>query len=269
LTYADPQPTDGDLAAIYDAEYYAPFGYDPERQSLYRGMKQAWFWRLLSMAERHVASGRLLDVGSGLGDLLAVAESRGWHARGVEPNAFAVGQAEGVIPGTTFCGDLAQFAGDAGAFDLITFCDVLEHLRDPLGELHEALRILRPGGYLLVTTIDAGGWQARLSGRRWVHFLPEHLWYFNRDTLTRLAAVAGFEVVHWEVPRKIFNLRYVLTIFAHHSQSRHWRRLWNGMLKVIPTWAQSALMPGLPEGQLLLARKPGQQGDGLRGGNTT
>src|SRR6516225_5742667 len=51
LTYADPQPTDGDLAAIYDAEYYAPFGYDPERQSLYRGMKQAWFWRLLSMAE--------------------------------------------------------------------------------------------------------------------------------------------------------------------------------------------------------------------------
>jgi SAM-dependent methyltransferase len=257
LAFAEPQPSEPELAAIYSAKYFEPFGYDPERQSLYRQMKQAWFSRLLGVAERHVVPGRLVDVGTGLGDLLTVGRSRGWNVQGVDPNEFAVDAAEEVVPRATFHGDLVRFGGEPDRFDLATFCDVLEHVRDPLRELREAARILRPGGYLLITTIDAGGWQACLAGRRWIHFLPEHLWYFNRESLTRLVATAGFEVAHWEVPRKIFNLRYVLGIFAHHSQSRQWKGVWSRILNAIPGFAQSALLPGLPEGQLLLARKPG------------
>jgi 2-polyprenyl-3-methyl-5-hydroxy-6-metoxy-1,4-benzoquinol methylase len=255
LGFADPQPDDAELAAIYSHNYYAPFGYDPVGQDRYRRMKQGWFARLLALAESHSAPGKLLDVGSGLGDLLVVGRLRGWTVHAVEPNSFARIQAEGVAPGTRIATSVSEFEGAGELFNLVTCCDVLEHVRDPLDELRQMHRRLVPGGILLITTIDADGWQARLSGERWIHYLREHLWYFNRQTLTRLVEVAGFEVVHWEVPRKIFNLRYVFGIFAHHSQKRFWRGAWNAALQATPKFAQSLLLPGMPEGQLLIAKK--------------
>jgi hypothetical protein len=37
------------------------------------------------------------------------------------------------------------------------------------------LRLLRPGGLLLLVTPDVGCWQARLLGPRWVHYHVDHL----------------------------------------------------------------------------------------------
>ena len=256
MAFADPQPSDSELAAIYTPRYFEPFGLKSECQQAYRGMKRAWFVRLLGLAEAYAAPSRLLDVGSGPGDLLAVGRSRGWDVQGIEPNPFAVAVSDTVVPGATFQGSLADFDGHVGAFGLVTCCDVLEHVRDPSDELIRMRRALRPGGCVLLTTIDSAGWQARLTGARWIHYLPEHLWYFNRESLTRLVIQAGLDVVHWEVPRKVFNLRYILGIFAHHSSSPTWRRVWDGLLRMIPEFAQSALLPGLPEGQLLIAKKP-------------
>src|SRR5882724_7284837 len=72
LAFVHPQPTDSELEAIYTEKYYEPFGFSSDHQLSYRLMKQTWFDRLLGIAEGYVSVGKLLDVGSGLGDLLAV-----------------------------------------------------------------------------------------------------------------------------------------------------------------------------------------------------
>jgi SAM-dependent methyltransferase len=48
------------------------------------------------------------------------------------------------------------FPFDDGAFDVVLFCEVLEHLlEDPLGTLREIRRVLKRGGDLIVTTPNA------------------------------------------------------------------------------------------------------------------
>ena len=181
IVFADPQPTGCELVTIYDRRYYEHFGYvATQADGPYRSMKRAGCERLMEIAEAFVRPGRLLDAGSALGDLLLVAKLRGWEVRGVELNAFAVAQAERVVPGASVAGCLEDFAAPPGSFDLITCADVLEHLRRPDRSLRRMHELLRPDGGLLIATIDTGGWPARLCGSRWVHYHRDHLWYFNR-----------------------------------------------------------------------------------------
>jgi SAM-dependent methyltransferase len=49
------------------------------------------------------------------------------------------------------CGDATRLDFEAGSFDAITMFDVLEHIPDHERASAEALRVLRPGGYLLVS----------------------------------------------------------------------------------------------------------------------
>jgi GT2 family glycosyltransferase len=48
--------------------------------------------------------------------------------------------------------DATDLPFPAASFDIVTFFDVLEHIRDDARAVAEALRVLRPGGFVLVTT---------------------------------------------------------------------------------------------------------------------
>ena len=189
-----PQPTDAELESIYSEDYYAGFGFDDAGESAFRRLKQAAYASLLAFAEARVPGGRLLDVGSALGDSLAAARRRGWTAHGVEPNEFAVAKAEEVAPAATFFGPLEAFSPPQCHFDLVTCLEVIEHLRRPDEALEMMFAILRPGGALLVTTPDSRSINARLLGERWPHFHIDHLWYFARGHLASLAQAHGAQL---------------------------------------------------------------------------
>lgn len=254
LVFTHPQPDDAELAAIYDADYFQTFGYGSGPND-YRRMKQAGFQRLLDVAERCVSPGRLLDVGSGLGDLLCVARSRGWTVTGLEPIPYAVERAEELVPGATVFGTLDDLSGLDAAFDLITCTDVLEHVRHPDQVLRRMGKLLRPGGCLLITTVNVDSWLGRTLGPRWPHFHRDHLWYFHRETLTRFVETAGFEVSHWAVPRKVFSLSYVLSILASYGPGQVSQHVAKWLLGRLPHAVLHAVWSPLPEGQLLVARK--------------
>lgn len=122
----------------------------------------------------------LVDIGTGRGELLAVAARLGAaRAIGVEYAAAAVVMAEQTIAAFGV-GDRAEvLLADARAIplpdataDLVTMLDVVEHLApDELARtLGEARRLLKPGGRLLIHTFPARTiyevtykWQRRLS----------------------------------------------------------------------------------------------------------
>ncbi|WAX80433.1 class I SAM-dependent methyltransferase [Streptomyces sp. KMM 9044] len=70
----------------------------------------------------------------------------------------------------------------AARYDVVSLLHHLEHTTDPRAELHAALEALRPGGHLLVETLDPGSAFAALFGSRWLsydqprrlHLLPPH-----------------------------------------------------------------------------------------------
>ncbi len=153
---------------------------------------------------------RLLDVGCHIGVFLEIAGAHGWEAWGVEPSRWAVeiARAKGlrVIEGT-----LREAAFPDAWFDVVTMWDVIEHLSDPMGELREVHRILKPGGWVVIHTMDIESPFARLLGARWPWLMEMHLYYFSRRTLRRMLERAGFESVRTAAEGRYLRLGYLAT----------------------------------------------------------
>ncbi len=93
---------------------------------------------------------RLLDIGCGAGNMIHHL-SRYGHVRGVEIDArpAVVARQRGY---DVDLGDASRgLAYPDAAFDIVTALDVIEHNQDDLSILREAYRVLKPGGYLVVT----------------------------------------------------------------------------------------------------------------------
>lgn len=100
---------------------------------------------------------RLLDVGCGTGELLALAASAGAAVSGADASPGMVARARAAAPGA----DVRVAPAEAlpwpdGSVDVVTFVNVLALTDDHEVALAEAVRVLRPGGLLAVC-----GWAER------------------------------------------------------------------------------------------------------------
>lgn len=199
LRYLDPQPTAAELQALYGEDYFARR--DPGQPGYDQYLQEAdnlrrTFDHRLTLLPPPSPHGVLLDVGAATGLFVERARAHGWDARGVEPSDWAAAHAREVLGQPVVTGVLADQQLPTGSVELVTMWEVIEHLPDPGEELREIHRILRPGGTLALSTPDAGSLVARLLGRRWPGWrkIPEHLYHFDRETLTRLLSDTGFRV---------------------------------------------------------------------------
>lgn len=213
LVYADPRYSNGEVLSKYEA-VEDPL-YVEERQG-----RVLTFERHLRPLEKIAPPGddrRLLDVGCHVGVFVEIAARHGWDAWGVEPSHWAVAQARQaglqVVEGT-----LATAGFEDAFFDVITMWDVIEHVEQPSAEVREALRLLKPGGMLVVHTMDLDSLFARLMGRRWPWLMEMHIYYFSRRTLAALLERAGFQVVSVRPQGRYLRLGYLSTRVAAFSQ---------------------------------------------------
>jgi SAM-dependent methyltransferase len=173
-------------AAYFDREYF----------ELHPG-KERYLRYLVALLRRHgVSAGRVLDVGSGYGFLLAALEAAGYETAGIEPSPHALVEARQRVRGTLLEQRAeAPFPFPDGSFAAITMFDVIEHLEDFAGALAECRRCLAPGGKLFVITLNAGSLARPLLGRRWAWYQdPTHLHLFDRDRLRSGLEQAGLAV---------------------------------------------------------------------------
>jgi 2-polyprenyl-3-methyl-5-hydroxy-6-metoxy-1,4-benzoquinol methylase len=140
--------------------------------------------------------GRLLDVGCGSGDLLAVWSVQQDSCVGVEPNrtvALTARERTGldIRPGTLF-----DHAFAPESFDVVTISHVLEHVPDARALLRRAAELLRPGGELLVWVPNFDSLFRPWMGAGWFPYeIPRHLWHFRASEVGALARSVGLRVV--------------------------------------------------------------------------
>jgi SAM-dependent methyltransferase len=93
---------------------------------------------------------RLLDVGCGTGTMVASLARYGC-AYGVDVDREAVGycRERGLDVVVQASGEHLPFPDES--VDVATMLDVLEHIADERGTLAEVTRVIRPGGYLMVS----------------------------------------------------------------------------------------------------------------------
>jgi 2-polyprenyl-3-methyl-5-hydroxy-6-metoxy-1,4-benzoquinol methylase len=151
----------------------------------------------------------LLDVGCYTGVFVEIAAHHGWDAWGVEPSRWAVGQAHAqglhVVQGTLDTADLPE-----EHFDVVTMWDVIEHVTDPRGALERVNRLLKPGGVVVVHTIDIDSLFARVMGARWPWLMEMHIYYFSRHTLRAMLGKCGFEVLSDRPQGRYLRLGYLM-----------------------------------------------------------
>ena len=204
--YANPRFSGEELLAAYAAVEDSTYVQE-------RAGRELTFERHLQHMEQIVgrANGRsLLDVGAYIGVFVEVAAATGWQVCGVEPSSWAVGEAQKrglpVIQGTQIAPEL-----QGKQFDVVTMWDVIEHVDDPAAELQKAYDLLKPGGWLVVHTMDVDSLAAKLMGSRWPWLMDMHLHYFSQATLGRMMQNVGFEVAWSGVRGRYLRLGYVVT----------------------------------------------------------
>ena len=148
---------------------------------------------------------RVLEVGCATGYFSKVLNDRGCHVVGIErdPEAAAVAEqwAERVVVGDLDAGTLWQEL-EGEQFDVITFGDVLEHLRDPLTTLRTAVRLLKPSGTVVISVPNIAHGDVRIALLGGAFQYTEiglldrtHLRFFTKATLRDLVRDAGLLLV--------------------------------------------------------------------------
>ena len=145
------------------------------------------------------------DIGAGFGIFL---EELGkfWQSSkmiAIEPslNMVEICRQKGleVIPSI-----LEDVAGFDGKFDLLTSFELFEHLHDPGKFLEKIWDLLRPGGYLFLTTLNGQGFDIQILWEKSKSVAPpHHLNFFNPDSISFLLKSKGFVVEEISTPGKL------------------------------------------------------------------
>jgi 2-polyprenyl-3-methyl-5-hydroxy-6-metoxy-1,4-benzoquinol methylase len=175
-------------------------------------MKTATFLPYLERLTRMTHAGAILDVGTGTGFFLQAAERYGFQPYGIKLSDYAA-----AIAATKFAADrihrgtLEDAPFPEHFFSAVTMFDVLEHLRDPVGSLVIARRLLRSGGVLVIVTPNTASLTRRLMSTAWLHYKLEHLSYWNPRTMRHVAEMTGYSVHSLTSAKKALTLGYART----------------------------------------------------------
>jgi 2-polyprenyl-3-methyl-5-hydroxy-6-metoxy-1,4-benzoquinol methylase len=199
LVWTNPRPSVADMNAYYETTYRADYKGQstPPLRKVIRGFLGAASRkrRLVTYLPSTVPHThdvpfeppRMLDVGSGAGELLYVMRRTGVDASGLEPGADFAHFARTVlrVPVQAAAVDAANVS-DASQ-DLVTMFHALEHVPDPLAVLMTVRRWMKTGGYLVVEVPNIAACVQAPSHQ--YHYA--HLYHFTGGTLAALGQRAG------------------------------------------------------------------------------
>jgi SAM-dependent methyltransferase len=197
-----PIPTQEEMAIFYKTEFVK------KRPQLIDKIKEDLEWWKMVYAEKYdfferylpKKDRRLLDIGCGLGYFLKVGKDRNWEVIGIEPSDQSVEHAHGLglqILNNTLNDEKVK---QLGKFNVVHMHEVMEHLSDPIKALSICYDLRVPGGLLcLVVPNDYNILQNMLRDKMgfkpWWVAPPEHINYFDGDSLQRLVQTKGFEII--------------------------------------------------------------------------
>lgn len=151
-------------------------------------------------------AGRLLDIGCGDGSFAKSQAGKFKEIYGVDISDKAVqaARANGVIA-RELDTDRRPLPFEDGFFDLVTSLDTIEHVVDPLKLVKECVRVLRPGGRIIIATPNTRylkhllalvftGRSPRTSGDK-EGYDGGHLHYFTTRDIEELLKGAGFRII--------------------------------------------------------------------------
>ena len=193
LLYTTPKPSDEKLGDYYKSdEYYShqenKKGFIPR---VYEAVKSVNLKHKIAIATQGKESGKLLDIGCGVGDFLHFAEQNGWQCTGAEPSEDASSIAKKRIKAEILLPkDLEELPDES--FDVITMWHVLEHVSDLQWQVNQLNRLLKKGGRLVIALPNFRSYDAQYYKDKWAAYdVPRHLNHFSQDSIAKIFNING------------------------------------------------------------------------------
>ena len=194
-------------------DYYANKYYQQARGSYelqYSDEERVYFRAKLeqrhAVLQRVPPQGRsMLDVGCGEGFALAYFREQGWSVKGLDFSAAGVESQNPGCRDALVVGDVFTLLGSEIAarrkYDALWLQNVLEHVLDPVAMLISLKSLLAPEGVAVITVPNDYSAVQRealslgyIDREFWVA-LPDHLSYFDHQSLPAVAKGTGWECV--------------------------------------------------------------------------
>lgn len=205
--FTNPPPTIEQLRMFYNSEAKR---IENEIFEATRVVRLPIFKARVELIRQYVKDGALLDVGGAIGifiDALMDAEAP-FNLTVVDLNDDSIGRLRARHPNIE--ARLGDLFDHRGAYDVITVWDTIEHLRDVNRVASHLFDLLRPGGYLFVSTPNIDGFEHWVGQHRHPQVEPlSHLNYFSLNTLKMLFSRHGFAVLHFLTPNGSLDIVYV------------------------------------------------------------
>lgn len=201
----DPMPTAHELQEFYNRQYFQ--NETGQYRQAYGDEELLYFANyskvILGVLKQHGAQGSLLDAGCGEGFLMKEGLGAGFDVFGVDYSSHGLESQNPSLSSRFVEGDLLNLSGSMGGmrFGSVVAKNVLEHVIDPRATLRELKGVLQPGGLLsVVVPNDFSNLHHELlrSGalaKPYWFGPPQHLHYFQFESLARLLEDEGFEVL--------------------------------------------------------------------------
>lgn len=220
--------------------------------------REARLMRLLTLGD--IPCGKLLDIGCGGGRYLYRMQRQGWQVEGIDFDAQATQRVHERYGIKTYTGDVLSARLPDNSYDAITLSHSIEHVVDPAATISECLRILKPGGRIVLVTPNVESNATRLFGPFWRGWEPpRHLYLFSVCNLPQLLTRAGFLVKEVRTSAAASAITY--RVSATNQQKTSAKKINSSLFQIkLIVWSYyqelldfRAQKSGLPVAQNLLA----------------
>jgi 2-polyprenyl-3-methyl-5-hydroxy-6-metoxy-1,4-benzoquinol methylase len=191
----------------FDEKYFSTLTYADVSFAKYS--QYWWSNRFYAMLARRYGQrgARLLEIGSGLGHLVAQLEDS-FQTFGMDLNGWAVKQSRSVVKASSLEIASAQELPFANAsFNVVIIKHIVEHLPDPSKAITEIGRVTQSGGTLILATPNLSSLLKPWKGERWIGYQdPTHISLKPPAEWLDSIRSAGFTLRHifadgfWDVP---------------------------------------------------------------------
>jgi len=204
-------PPEEDLEEYYSEKYYkedcSTYKHEYSEEETERFLEKVdRVIRLLGNLFSWTAGDRenCLEIGSGEGWGLRVFRERGWDVTGVDFTSYPCTVhnpelAETIITGSIYK-VLPELIQRGQTYQVLYFDNLLEHVRDPVLLLEYCRKLVKPDGVMIIEVPNASSnyykWMHERGDIEWnMGFVkyPDHLAYFNVDSLRTVCSNAGFD----------------------------------------------------------------------------
>lgn len=202
--FTNPVPLAENLEKYYKSEDYISHSSNKKGliNSLYHLVRSRTLKQKVKWVKNEAHGDQLLDIGSGTGHFLKIANANGFKGIGVEPNP----EARDFAHKNNEVRSVAQedlYKIDKKSFDVITMWHVLEHVYNLREDLQRISEILNNNGKLFIAVPNMNSFDARYYRNYWAAFdVPRHLYHFKQCDIARLLLDFGFDL------KKVIPMKY-------------------------------------------------------------